>query len=249
MIKKYILLGFVPLGLSSYILLGFSYTALAQPKLESRTTSVQKDLIFQESFEPPGDGEPKDTSGAGSRDGMRCSKNEQPIRPLMPKRNYALTLEERPSIYINLPRTSARQVVLTFQDEAGKSYERAFLPITAQAGIVGFSLPDTKPPLKIGINYQWSLAVVCGKTVQPDDPVFKGWVQRVARSPEMEKELGQQSAPDLVVWYANRGYWYDMLKSIIQAKQTRPSDTKLTAFWENVLKSVGLYDSVSLPLK
>lgn len=254
MMQKYFLLGFMPLSITVHILLGFSFVlgfsfaTCAQSKSESSNNDLQKQIVFQESFEPPGDGEPKDTSGAGSRSEFRCSKNEQPIKPLMPKRNYGLTLEAHPSIYIDLSNTSAQQVVLSFQDEAGQSYQRAFLPIPSRTGIVGFSLPDTNPPLAIGKNYKWSLTVVCGKSVQPDDPLFVGWVQRVTRSPDIERELEQKSATEQAAWYAARGYWYDMLTAMIQAKQAHPRDTKQSALWVNVLESVELCNSRGAPI-
>ncbi len=92
--------------------------------------------------------------------------------------------------------------MLTFQDEAGEYDERAFLPITNGAGIVSFTLPAQKSPLAVGKNYQWSLVVVCGETVQPDAPIFRGWVQRVARTSELESELGQKSVIEQAVLYS-----------------------------------------------
>ncbi len=203
-------------------------------------------IVFQDSFDPPGDGKPKDTSSAGSRG--RCSPDAQPIQPLMPKQNYGLTLEERPSIFINIPKTSAQQVVLAFQDQAETSSERAVIPITDHAGIVSFSLPAQKLPLVVGKNYRWLLAIVCGKTLQPDDPVLIGWVQRVARTSEWEKELGQKSAIEQAMWYGAKGYWYDLLKVMVQARRSHPNDVKLNTLWQDLLRSVGLSAIASEPL-
>ncbi|WP_407900014.1 hypothetical protein [Scytonema sp. NUACC26] len=69
----------MPLSISVHTLLGFSFATCAQPKLELSNSDFQKQIVFQESFDPPGDGEPKDTSGAGSRHGFRCYQNEQTI--------------------------------------------------------------------------------------------------------------------------------------------------------------------------
>ncbi len=240
---------FLTLALSVELLLIADLPAQAQLELETRSSTLPERLVFQENFDPPGDGEPKDSSGAGSRDGLRCSPEEQQIRPLMPKRNYGLTLQERPSILVDLPKTSAQQVVLTLQDEAGEYYERAFLPITNAAGIVSFTLPDQKSPLAVGKNYQWSLVVVCGETVQPDDPIFRGWVQRVARTSELESELGQKSVIEQAALYGAKGYWYDMLMVMAQARRSHPDDTQLTALWRNLLESVGLGAIASDPLK
>ena len=240
---------FLTLTLSVELLLNPALPAQAQLELGIRSTTLPERLIFQDNFDPPGDGEPKDSSGAGSRDGLRCSPEEQPIRPLMPKRNYGLTLQERPYVLVDLPKTSAKQVVLTFQDEAGVDYERAFLPITENGGIVSFRLPDQKLPLVVGKNYQWTLVVVCGETVQPDDPIFRGWVQRVARTSELESELGQKSVIEQATLYGERGYWYDMLRAMVQVRRSHPDDVKLTALWRELLESVGLGAIASEPLK
>lgn len=239
---------FVILGLSIQLLLTVGLPARTQAALEARDETLQKSMIFQENFDPPGDGKPKDSSGAGSRDGLRCSPQEKPIKPLMPKQNYGLTLEERPHIFVDLGKTSAQQVVLTFQDATGSSYERALLPISAGDGIVSFALPNEKPPLAVGKNYQWSLAIVCGKTVQPDDPVFRGWVQRVARSPELDSQLSQKSVIEQAAWYGAKGYWYDMLRVMAQGRRSHPDDAKLAALWRDLLESVGLAESAEQPL-
>ncbi|HEY9850742.1 MAG TPA: DUF928 domain-containing protein [Leptolyngbyaceae cyanobacterium] len=226
-------------GLAIDLLLSSGLPALAQLPLGDTTFSSEQ-ITFEESFTPPGDGQPKDTSGAGSRDGLRCSANEQPIRPLMPKRNYGLTFQERPSIFIYLPKTSARQVLLAFRDEAGKYYERAFLPIDNNAQIVSFQLPDDKSPLTVGKNYQWSLVIVCQETVQPDDPVFRGWVQRVGKSPELDRELAAKPVIEQLAWYGANGYWYDLMQTMVQARQTHPDSRQLMSLWERLLQSVGL---------
>ncbi len=236
------------LGISLELLLVLGLSAQAQSQLESKSASLSQQIVFDKDFDPPGDGSPKDTSGAGSRDGLKCSQDEQPIRPLMPQRNYGLTLEERPSIFFDLSKTSAKQVVLTFRDEAGNSYERAYLPITDRTGIVSFTLPKEKPPLTVGKNYQWFLVVVCGETVQPDDPVFKGWVQRVARTSALERELGQKSAIEQAAWYGTKGYWYDLLRVVAQARRSHPNDVNLATMWRELLESEGLGAIASEPL-
>lgn len=239
------MLKFLVLSLSVGILLALP--AQAESKLENKSASLPKQLVFQENFNPPGDGKPKDTSSGGSRDGLRCSQNEQSIQPLMPKRNYGLTLSERPAIFVYIPETSARKIVLAFRAETG-DYKRAFLPITTRAGIVSFTLPDQESPLAVGKNYQWSVVVVCGETVQPDDPVVSGWVQRVARSPQIESELRQKTAIEQAMWYSANGYWYDLLKVMKQVRRSHPHDAKLTVLWHDLLKSVGLSAIASKPL-
>ncbi|MBD2774107.1 DUF928 domain-containing protein [Iningainema tapete] len=230
-------------NLTIYVSVGFllSVSIPAQAQSELKTKSASQQPIFQENFKPPGRKKPKDTTGAGSRDGISCSQQQGSIRPLMPKGNYGLTLQERPTIFVKMPKTStSKQVVLMFRDEAGKYYQRAFLPIAQKNEIVSFTLPDAKPPLEVGKNYQWSLAVICGENLQPDDPVFSGWVQRVARTPQLDSELRQKTMLEQALWYGARGYWYDLLQAIVELRRSHPNDPKLIAMWQDVLKSVGL---------
>ncbi|MDY7013469.1 MAG: DUF928 domain-containing protein [Cyanobacteriota bacterium] len=217
-----------------------SLPVLAQSQWNAKNSIADAAIAFEENFDPPGDGEPQDTVGAGSRDGGRCLPDEKPMRAIMPDRNYGLTLQERPSIFVDLPETSAREVVLSFKDEAGDEYQRIFLPIPSERGIVSFALARSQTPLSPGKNYQWSLTFVCGESVQPDDPVFLGWVQRVARSHELDGELAQLSDLERAQWYGARGYWYDLIAVMEGIRRSQPRDEAVEALWEDLLASVGL---------
>ncbi len=210
-----------PLKLFTLLLIitTYSFPSKAQSKLGNKVNPLSEKIVFSETFEPPGEPEPKDTKGSGSRDGKKCFPNEHKIKPLMPKRNFGLTFQKLPPVFIHLPKTKAKRVMLSFRDETGKYYQRTFLPITS-SGVVRFTLPEDKPPLSVGKNYQWSLVVVCGNTVQPDDPTFAGWVQRVEFTQELERELIGKSAIAKAKWFASRGYWYEMLDEIKKARNS-----------------------------
>ncbi|BAY84328.1 hypothetical protein NIES267_38240 [Calothrix parasitica NIES-267] len=209
-------------------MLTYALPGFAQSKFPIKDNSLTSEIVFQDSLEPPGEPEPKDTKGSGSRDPKKCSNEAKDIKALMPESNYGLTFQKLPSIFLRLPKTKARKVMLSFRDLKGKYYQRAFLPINANS-IVSFSLPEDKPALTIGRNYQWSLVVVCGDTVQPDDPTFQGWVQRVERTPRVDKELIGKTAVEKAKWYGKKGYWYEMIEAIEQARKTQPNDLKLSA--------------------
>lgn len=236
---------FLTLSLLLISLLIIGLSERAQSSLLSTFSPIR---TVQAKFKPPKTSKPKDSSGAGSRDGLSCA-GEQPIQVLMPHGNYGLTYQERPSIYIKLAaKTKAQRVVLAFHSEALKSYQRVFVPINS-SGIISFSLPSDKKALVPGQNYQWSLAVVCGNTLQPDDPVFRGWVQRVARTPEIERQRLQKSIIEQITWLADKGFWYDMLDVMIKARLERPKDAQLANIWKNILQDSGLDAVISEPNK
>ena len=207
------------------ILLSINLPVKAASKQKENLNS-ENQIVFLDNFEPPGDGKPKDTGVGGSRDGLSCAAGEQPIRALMPQSNYGLTFQEQPAIYLYLPQTSAKQVVLAFQDEAGTDYIRAFLPIET-SGIASFSLPQDEMPLEAGKNYQWKISVICGEHLLPGDPTFTGWVQRVEA--DTEEQLANTTASEQIRWYGEHGYWYDMLDAITRNPASEDN-------WQEVLE-------------
>lgn len=166
----------------------------------------EEKIVFIDDFEPPGDDKPKDTGAGGSRDGKRCNVDEQPIRALMPQGNFGLTSKEQPNIYLHLPQTSAIQVVLAMQDEAGTEYARAFLPIEIDRNIASFALPENKMSLQAGKNYQWKISVVCDEHLKPGDPTFTGWVQRVETT-NARKQLNNKAPNEQIQYLGQYGYW------------------------------------------
>ncbi|NET37119.1 MAG: hypothetical protein F6K19_34700 [Cyanothece sp. SIO1E1] len=100
-------------------------TANAHSGLGTTTTTIPERFILQGNFEPPGDGKPKDTSGAGSRTMLNCPLHERPVRPLtrmqlkpatnkqplMVEKNYHRSLDFVCGMGINLSRN-----VLTGQE-------------------------------------------------------------------------------------------------------------------------------------
>ena len=203
------------IGLCLTLLLTVSIKAESEQKKETDSNSQEK-IVFVDDFEPPGDDKPKDTGAGGSRDGLRCSAAQQPIQALMPEGNFGLTYSLQPNIYLYLPQTNAKQVVLAIGDEAGTQYARAFLPIETNSDIASFSLPQNKISLQAGKNYQWKISVVCGEHLKPSDPTFTGWLQRVEPT-DTQKQLTVNLDKEQIRSLGERGYWYDMLDAIARS--------------------------------
>lgn len=191
---------------------------------------LKSKIVFNDDFEPPGDDKPKDTGVGGSRDGLSCAADERQIRALMPKGNFGLTFKPQPNIYLYLPQTSAKQVVLAIQDEARTQYARAFLPIETNSDLASFTLPKDKISLQAGKNYQWKISVVCGEHLKPGDPTFTGWVQRVEPT-ATQKQLLINASNQQISTLGEQGYWYDMLDAIAQ-------NSALQNDWQQVLQLV-----------
>ena len=199
-------------------------------------TPAWESIVFQSTFEPPGDAQPDETRAGGSRTTDRCHPEDPPIQVLRPVDRYGLTLEERPEIFVQLQGSSAQDVVLTFQDGVGNHYQRAVIPVPEDAGLVSFRLPPDTSPLMVGKNYQWTVSIMCDRFLSPHDPVFTGWVQRTDRGGPLT-EMADAPIQAQAEYLAAEGYWYDLLSLLSQypiendAEQTR-SNHSVQSFWD-----------------
>ncbi|MEM7591044.1 MAG: DUF928 domain-containing protein [Cyanobacteria bacterium P01_A01_bin.83] len=198
-----------------YVFLMLERSLFAESKTQptKNDSDSEEKIVFIDEFDPPGDDKPKDTGAGGSRDGLRCNPNEQPIHAIMPPGNFGLTTKVKPNIYLYLPQNSAKQVVLAIQNENKTIYERAFLPIETNNNIASFSLPKNKLNLEADKNYQWKISVICSEHPKPGDPTFTGWIQRVEPT-AIQKQLNNKTNQERIQYFAENGYWYDLLDAV-----------------------------------
>ena len=179
-------------------------------------------IVYQEVFEPPGDDRPDNTRAGGSRTDLACNPNEPPIQALLPISQYALTLQARPEIFVQLTGTSAKSAVLVFEDQQADYYERVVVSIPEGESFVNWSLPDKAAPLVVGKNYRWSVSLICDQFLRPNDPVLSGWVQRT-EADNLPMDLDREARAQAL---AAEGYWYDLLSWFNQQE-----DDQLQTFW------------------
>ena len=189
------------------------------PQPGTQQNALQRILSTKviQGFIPPEEGAPEETTTAGSRREMWCDGDRAPMRSLMPAQNYGLTFAETPTIFMAIPQTTAPRALLVIQNEAGDHNEEMILPIpdADEHGVVSFQFPNDNP-LEMGQNYRWSLAIMCQGYLDPSDPFFSGWVQRMERSPEIAQVLNSLSEAEQIEWFSQNGYWYDMLSLMLQ---------------------------------
>ncbi len=243
--------------LVNLITLGLLLVA-AEPTLsQSRVNSLENpnDLIAEVLFEPPPDeGQPDDTSAAGTRG--QCpqdiiattspdtASDKSSLMALVPTTNYGLTAVSRPTFWVYLPKTSARQVVLSIREEGKNYHSQIFMPIKGEAGIIGITPPNDFSSLEVGKNYQWAVLLVCGKRPGPNDPFVKAWVRHVD-IPQSKQGTDLEKAS----WYGRQGIWYDALTALARARQEKPDNNALASIWADFLESVGLEEIAGKPLQ
>jgi Domain of Unknown Function (DUF928) len=253
MLRQRYFISFMALGL---LLVG-TKAAFAGTPFPANTIARAKVSATKVLFKPsPNDRRPLRTVGAGSR-GRQCPQdladapvtsgvsNSLPLMALVPSNNAGLTVAERPTFWMYLPQTSAKQIVLSLQAEDASSHSQWFLPMPSNAGVVSLQLPADAPPLKIGQTYQWAVVLVCGDRPSPNDSAIAAWVTRVSPS----QPLLQSTALDRASRDGEQGLWYDMLTALGQELRSKSTQSDLSDVWANVLKSEGLETVALEPLQ
>jgi hypothetical protein len=132
----------------------FSQTATNETQITDSTTLMSK------AFNPPNEGEPAQTVGGASR-GL-CSGGDI-ASVSFNQTSSALTAQ--------LPAGMAEQVFFSLRDANNNTLYQGFIPVeNNQAHITG----DVLGSIDANAGHTWSMAVICGRALRPDSPVFRG---------------------------------------------------------------------------
>lgn len=231
--------------------------AQAQTSVRNGTQSAQAlepDLTAQATFNPPGKGQPRNTAGGASRDANPCLQatvlSTHCVTPLTPGVNSGLTVAERPTFYLYVPETSAREIFFALKDEDNNHHYQTKIPVTGGEGaVLAFSLPDDAPALEIGTTYRWTFILIDENGLKPDSPGVEGDIRRVEAN--SLNQVGVQPADptlELAQEYGNAGIWYEMMTTLALLRESNPQDPTVMATWTEVLSSVGLEEIANKPL-
>ena len=213
--------------------------AIAQ---ENATSNSAK--TFKVTFNPPGDKRPQNSRGGASRTIGQCinqaENSDAPFAPLLPAESQGLTVASHPTVLAYLPETTAQKALFSWQDEDRNDHYQTIVPIQNQGGIISLTLPEDAPPLEVGKNYQWALAVMCNGRLQPDSPVIQGQIQRITMELALSDRLKDADTLETAAIYGEAGIWYETVATLAKLKLSQPNNDSLTANWQELLTSVGL---------
>jgi hypothetical protein len=193
-------------------------------------------------FEPPGEGAPSNSVSGGTR-----SEALAEVKPLLPSTQHGRTVSARPTIFVYVPPTDARQVFFSLQDQYRNHHYQTVVEISGRGGIVSVTLPEDAPELEIGKDYVWFFAPIQpGEPLGPDTYKVTGWVKRV-ESPSSENARVSANPMQQATTYAESGIWYDTLSVLAAAKQAQPEEATWVEEWHDLLEQVGLEAIASQP--
>lgn len=189
-------------------------------------------------YTPPGRGEPESTQATGSRGGNL----EVPLTLtlLIPTDHTGRTTSGHPTFYWDL--SSEAKVPVEFTLVKPGQTEPIFVQriATSKAGIIQVEMPKNLPDLAVGQKYRWSVSLVRNDKRRSDDVFVQGWVERVATTPDLDKQLATAtSTRQRAQVYAKAGLFYDALASISQAYNQAPNDKSIAEERLSLLEQVG----------
>ncbi|MBW4442062.1 MAG: DUF928 domain-containing protein [Plectolyngbya sp. WJT66-NPBG17] len=205
----------------------------------------QTKLVAQ-SNPPPPPSNPGSSSAGGRRDPTACPQDaiatttEPGLIALSPTAKSGITLTERPTFLVFVPKTSAKTAEFSLRDRNNNGVYRTTLALTNTPGIISVSLPAQAQPLVIGQQYLWSFAMICNPNDRLDDRYVTGMVQRITPNATRLRQIQQASPKEQVSLYQKSGVWYDALAILFELQRTQPNDPSINTMWREFLQSGGV---------
>ncbi len=205
---------------------------------------------------PPNQNAPRGRlRGGGSRDTCWQTLTDEalPLTALLPVQQepvWGLTAASHPQFWFYVP-ASAQSAELEFvlQDATDAYVYRTRLQAsTTAAGLVQVVLPESMPPLTVGQDYTWTLAMICDPQHRSRDRFVQGRIQRVRLSTALTQQLPTLSPIEQVPLLAAAGLWYDTLATLGELHVQNPEDTTILAAWLQLMQEAGLTAVARMPL-
>lgn len=181
--------------------------------------------------------------------GTRGISHEFTLAVLAPD-HIGLTVQERPSLYWYLSKSTPYPLVFTLIDAgAEKPILEARLNPPAQPGVQRIRLADHGVALTRGVQYQWFVALALDPEHRSSDILAGGVIERVEPSKDLSSQMAQARGADALRMYAEAGIWYDALAAISELIDGAPTDRNLRQQRASLLTQVGLPEMAAYDLR
>ena len=227
---------------------------LLQPRPSS---SLSGKLPNRWNFNPPrGRGISINRQGGATR-GSECLQRNSILTALVPASGVGATAAPYPTIFWYMPKSAAPEMELVLEnDQEQQIYSAQYSlakssdgTIQGTPGVMSLALPAyaNLPPLEIGQDYYWKLAVICDPSDRSSDVIIGGGIVRVKPSSSLAQSIQRATPQERVALYANDGLWYETVETLVKLRRERPNDTDLTQAWNKLLNSVDLDTTFRTP--
>lgn len=222
------------------ILLNLGLSSLTNEKLEAQSEPANFQKVKAEFIPPKGSGLPKEPTTAGGTRPINCNEVNSCLVPLLPASviskldYYPLTVSERPTFYVSLPRTSGTAIFTLYQHLPSqiKKIHRFSFPVKTSGGIISITLPNSAPALQKDSTYEWTLSLSNEST--------NGFIRRVQLNPYLVQKIRTAKPLEKLAVYAAEGIWYESVETLAELMTSQPNDRQILTEWSVFLKSANI---------
>lgn len=195
----------------------------------------------------------QETTGGATRNNGACLSNaiasKDTVTPLVPNTRLGLTVSERPTFFVYVPQTTAKEATFTLQDASQNLVYRTKVALKETGGVIRITVPETVKALEMDNDYRWVVEIHCIADLDPDNPFAEGWVRRTSVNTNLAGKLETaKTSLERAVAYSQEGIWYEALANMADALRSQPQDSNRIKSWQELLTSVGLQAIANRPL-
>lgn len=200
---------------------------------------------------PPPPSNPGSSAAGGRRNPQTCPQDTSTaattpvLTALGPTREPGLTVAERPTFLVYVPRTSAENAEFSLRSQEGQGVYRTTVALTQTPSLISITLPDQVAPLEVDRPYVWSFALICNSDDRLEDRFVTGSIQRIALNPTRLQQIEKSSPRQRITLYRDDNIWYDPLALLFELRRTQPDDPSLNAAWREFLQLNGISIMIS----
>jgi Domain of Unknown Function (DUF928) len=235
---------------SIVLALELAIAGAAARQIASSTASIAHPQLLvsklKQSNPPPPPDNPDSSAAGGRRDPTSCPqdaivlKTNPLLTALSPTTKPGLTLAERPTFLVYVPKTSAQSAEFSLRSRDGRGVYRTTVALTKTPNIISISLPTQAASLEVAKQYTWSFAIICNPNDRVEDKFVMGTVQRTELDPTRLAKIQQTPANQRLALYQEYGIWYDAIALLFELKRTQSNDLSLGKAWREFLQSGGI---------
>ena len=195
-------------------------------------------------YKPPkGIGAPGGRVGGGTRGGE--DPNMLRLFALVPD-HLGLTIQEQPSLYWYVSKSSPHRLVLTINhEELVKPVLEQTIVEKAESGIHSVNLKDFDVRLELEKEYRWFVELIVDADYPARNAVAGGRIKRITPPESLLTKLREAEPQEVTSIYSEGGLWYEALASISNLIERHPGNPVYPSWRDFLFQQVELDEIAS----